>query len=264
MMASVSYLYGVPNGVHQEWYPDGKKKQECLNLNGKPIGVWIEWYARGNKRMQYDFDKKIFKEWYENESLSKEFNYQERRAHYYSRKGKKETEIIFNNDSSCSRFITSNLSNGRFEGKEIGDGVRRDYFDNGRIARQSFFKNEKRDSTVEEWYYDGVKKLEGMYINGSTNGKFTEWYENGNIKRILFYKNGIPDGSANKWFKNGKEESEEFFVNGLQHGPACYWFENGSYKYVVRYENSRRMEWESWFPNGNKQEEMLYVMPIAW
>jgi antitoxin component YwqK of YwqJK toxin-antitoxin module len=62
----------IRNGLHTEYYENGKKKVETNYKDGKEDGLWTEWYENGQKRFEGTYkDGKMIsqKEWNEDGSV---------------------------------------------------------------------------------------------------------------------------------------------------------------------------------------------------
>lgn len=62
------------------------------------------------------------------------------------------------------------------------DGSAIYYYENGQIASEGFFKNNKRHGIYTEYYIDGTIKETGKYTNGKTRGNFYYYYSNGTLE----------------------------------------------------------------------------------
>ena len=45
----------IKNGVHTQWYKNGKKKFEGTFKNGKPVGLVTNWFDNGQKKEEMNF-----------------------------------------------------------------------------------------------------------------------------------------------------------------------------------------------------------------
>ena len=60
--------------------------------------------------------------------------------------------------------------------------------------------------------------MEGNFIDGKEDGKWTRWYENGQIESEGNYKDGKKDGKWTWWHENGQKWSETNYKDGKQEG----------------------------------------------
>lgn len=140
------------------------------------------------------------------------------------------------------------------------------YYENGKIERETFYKDGLIDSLIISWYKSGAimgkvhlknnlphGETVSYYENGNiqskmyfTNGVqsnvFNEWYENGNKKTEIHYSNGMPDGITYQWYENGKIESDATFIKGIPNGPLNEYDKLGNLKKTTIFKNSQIVE----------------------
>lgn len=80
-------------------------------------------------------------------------------------------------------IYTNAPENGRFT----------EFFENGDLAEEGYFKNGKFHGTWTFWFPNGKKCWEGFYHKDTQVGKWTEWDEKGEIVIIIYYKDGEID-----------------------------------------------------------------------
>tara|TARA_B100000676_G_scaffold189672_1_gene186499 strand:- start:692 stop:982 length:291 start_codon:yes stop_codon:yes gene_type:complete len=68
--------------------------------------------------------------------------------------------------------------------------VKKKYYDNRNLKRETHFKNRKRDGPEIRWYPSGIKFIETHYKDGKKEGLWTYWYADGTKEREESYKNG--------------------------------------------------------------------------
>jgi len=91
-----------------------------------------------------------------------------------------------------------------------------------------------------KWYYgNGQLEVEGNFVDGSQDGKWTYYFPNGQISRINEYELGDPVGSRVIYHLNG-EISETFaFLEGEFHGPNVEYNDRGIRTDSVSYVNGK-------------------------
>ena len=57
--------------------------------------------------------------------------------------------------------------------------VYKEYWDNGKLKKETHFKNGKEEGIVSVWYKNGKIQTKGHYKNGKLNGLLYTWYKNG-------------------------------------------------------------------------------------
>ncbi len=82
------------------------------------------------------------------------------------------------------------------ETEQIGDTLYyfvKDYYKNGMILKTGYYRSESDivlgyvNNTAVNYYPNGRKKAEGLYVNNRKNGLWTYWKPNGEIKRKIFF-----------------------------------------------------------------------------
>ncbi|MFZ1518868.1 MAG: toxin-antitoxin system YwqK family antitoxin [Ignavibacteriaceae bacterium] len=89
------------------------------------------------------------------------------------------------------------------------------YDENGLKINEYYYRNEKLDGTIKEWYSDGQKKGQWSYVQGKKNGKQFMWYENGHKMYEGNFINGVLDGEQKAWLENGDVKNYAKFNNGV-------------------------------------------------
>jgi antitoxin component YwqK of YwqJK toxin-antitoxin module len=111
-----------------------------------------------------------------------------------------------------------------------------------------------------QFYKNGNREYEGIFVNGESHGFGTGWLPNGHKALVgkweqnnfssgeIFYDNGrvASSGKYSKeggWFEgtkfdeNGSKKSEGFYKNHEMNGPGKLYYENGNIKYEGSFEN---------------------------
>ncbi|MDP6613558.1 MAG: hypothetical protein QF835_00880, partial [Candidatus Marinimicrobia bacterium] len=87
-----------------------------------------------------------------------------------------------------------------------------------------------------EWYENGQKSSEGIYMDEERYGLWTWWYSNGDKSTEVTYGEGPIDEFTFKYFysKNGQKLNGYTFKNGELISEK-YYNEDGSVKEVIEY-----------------------------
>jgi len=101
------------------------------------------------------------------------------------------------------------------------------YWDNGNISDQGAYKDGKLDGPIKVYYYTGELQIEGVLKDRQKVGIVRGYYKNGQLKSEGTYRNDERNGPLKSYFKNGKLRSDELFKNDVQVGPFQYYHENG-------------------------------------
>ena len=171
------------------------------------------------------------------------------------------------------------------DGKNYGQ--RFHFFDSGRKALETGYKDGERHGKHVEWDPSGGGKkwLEGAYLNGEKHGVFRRWsggvqlfekqYEYGKLHGISTeffpsengagkmseeeYKNGKLHGRVVRWHSNGQNKVKEQYEDGKRQGSFSSWHENGQKSVQAEYRNDElNGPYTSWYANGQKQVLALF------
>ena len=86
---------------------------------------------------------------------------------------------------------------------DIIDGIKKTYYDNGKI------------------------ETERTYVDGLEHGPAKGWFENGELQFEASKKDGLPHGLVRNYYVNGKLSLEAEYNMGIEHGIYKEWYENG-------------------------------------
>ncbi len=296
------------NGVKSKkrhWYGDGG----LLNAIGEfdeakqiRTGDWVIYndYGYVDSEGKYAKDGKktgIWKAYYDNGMMSSEVNYLNdeldgKYSLYYSNGSIKETGVYKKGkiDGEVKSFNAASApSSSTMYKNGVAEGDYLDYDNFGNLVGKFSSKADKPTGKFFTYFEDGVKKLEGAYVNGEIDGKMTEYYHNGNVESEGVFANGkktkewkyyfadkkikevgsfLEDNRTGTWkdyHDNGKLFSESVFKDGLLEGKATYYSEEGKLFSEVEYKAGDIMKYRFLDKNGkelakgeNKGGKMVY------
>ena len=114
------------------------------------------------------------------------------------------------------------------------------------------------------WYSNGVKALEGCYLEGQKIGLGAEWRKNGTKHYQCHYYVGPEDYEQElktglyQNFEMMKLKCMKHFMNGIRTGLWIYWWENGNKKCQGHYEQEHSNMDIKWYESGIKWNEEHY------
>ncbi len=158
-------------------------KTESVFIKGQ-LAQSQEYYLTGNIKEEVIFEAgKIFilKEFHKDGQLKNLFNVKEKTFIEYNKDGtiKEEGEI----DNTTLGFLAlaglTNLSS--LTSLAIipeGNGIIKEYYNNGKIKEEVSYKDGKLNGIFKEYYENGSLKSEGRFKNGFLDGKVKEYYAN--------------------------------------------------------------------------------------
>ncbi len=163
----------------------------------------------------------------------------------------------------------------------------RDWFENGQIKRESFWKNGVEHGVSSVWDENGQKRLEQTIKDGKLDGLRTEWYENGQLEHesnwesgneiegTYYHENGQKDFSYIEGTDGRNRQSSEYDESG-QIKSVVETLDDGIFLTTTYYENGQpklesNTKWNvkkekeekdglttSWHENGQKASERWY------
>lgn len=147
-------------------------------------------------------------------------------------------------------------------------------YDNGQVKIRGFFQNNgRREGKREEWYINGQIRLEEFYRNGKLDGERKAWHENGQLNIHEFYKKDSRDGPRKIWHDNGQLFMSEFWKNGYISGERREYYANGALAEREFWRNGVQGRDKIWcrdgslysclvFKDGKAEIKYQYLQPI--
>ncbi len=206
------------------------------------------------------------------------------------------TGNVHKNDQNGDPLVTGVYKTGRKHGdwtissSDNSGVITEETFDLGRLIRRaSYIFDSSGQPTLNgefnEWYLNGNKQQETIFLLGDKHGKEKLYYESGGIKsqgeyrgneKHGYWTNYLEDGTkdnsgpfqhnerSGKWvwfYPNGKVQGEYMYANGKANGLSKAWSETGQLlfesEWVNGHEHGKYMQWHS---SGSKHVvgEMSY------
>lgn len=143
-----------------------------------------------------------------------------------------------------------------FSGSAFGQEleVTREYWDNGKLKKETHWKSGKKNGLETMWYESGRKREESSFKNGEKDGVSSFWDEEGRKKWEGHFASGNLDGPVTRWNENGLKYEVRHFKAGNEAGNTR-WYENGN----KESEDDGRHHSTMWFENGEKFEERYLI-----
>jgi antitoxin component YwqK of YwqJK toxin-antitoxin module len=151
-------------------------------------------------------------------------------------------EIINVNDPRIStKFITNEY--GEFQTKyEVGKTVTPHMYDKSvnvvcsggihyfkTLSAAYYYREAPTNYTGKwkKWHENGIKEINGEYVDGKRSGNWIEWFDNNQHESIGNYANGKQSSHWIKWFDNGNKRLEGDFEEGKRVGHWTEWYDSG-------------------------------------
>ena len=125
------------------------------------------------------------------------------------------------------------------EADKISGCVEKKYDLNGKLWRETPYKNGKVDGITKEYYENGNLATETPYKNGKIEGIEKWYYENGNLNIEIPFKNDKREGMVKWYYESGNLESEIPHKNDEAHGNLKYYTEDGKLLALLKAENGK-------------------------
>jgi uncharacterized protein len=235
-----SYVYGVKEGLHKEWFENGSKMSEINYSNGKWNGSYSEWYPNDIKKFEgtylSGYKDGVFIDYYENGNQKSKINYTRDQL-------SGENQSFYSNGSlQISAMYDNGLKHGRYS----------EWHESGKLKKEIFYiKDQVSDGIIIEFdelgqklheleckrgviyseysfkdgrqivYYDystGFKKSEGILLKGIKEGYWTEWHSNGQKSFEGNYNNGLRAGKVVVFSTEGTVIWDGDYKEGKKHG----------------------------------------------
>lgn len=102
--------------------------------------------------------------------------------------------------------------NGQIRRRE-SEGVCRRWYKNGKLRKESNYKDGKLEGVHRRWYKNGKLKEESNYRN-DTLEESKWWYNSGRPWIKIAFQNGKYEGEYKIWNSDGQIRSSAFYRNG--------------------------------------------------
>lgn len=156
-----AYSMDRPEGPYFIWFPDGQQFIECYYKKGVKDSVWRSWHPGGELKISQFYKRGVLDGDYEenlDDGRPKETRiYQAGRLvtatkyEYYANKKLK----------SESRYFYEPIS-----GREMNDGISKDYYEDGKLHQVRSYTKGKLDGTWEGYHSNGKLKYKATYKLG--------------------------------------------------------------------------------------------------
>lgn len=112
-------------------------------------------------------------------------------------------------------------------------------YPDGKVELEQYFVFANNDSVLVKeigFYPDGQKRIEGEYLEGKRNGKWTYWYDNGKKWSEAGYKTDLREGKSTVWHESGLKYYEGSYKDGERIGRWRFWDEQGKLLKEINYD----------------------------
>jgi len=270
---------GLRQGLHKEFWPNGKTKSEGRYLNDKKHGYFKEYNEVGNLMNATKWDNGVLVEnppelakietvttYYPNGRVKEVGNYKdgypEGVFRQYSEEGKITGSEVYKDGVLIGKGI--------FDEKGREQGHWKEYHDTGELKAEGDYLNGVKVGEWKFFYPDGKTDQQGTYDQrGRAIGTWKWFYENGQLLREEKYTDGLRNGSLIEYDDAGNIITQGEYVDGQKEG---FWYfqisdyrEEGNYVAGERdglwkhtYTTTGKPRFEGSFINGQPDGDHIY------
>ena len=109
----------------------------------------------------------------------------------------------------------------------------------------------KIEEDYVEFYDNGIKKIEGVKLNGERHGVWNFYYKSGIKWSEGRYKEGKRDGYSIVYYENGKKKVQGDYKDHKRAGVWKIWNEDGTFKDQIDFDK----------PLTRKDSILIYTLP---
>lgn len=110
------------------------------------------------------------------------------------------------------------------------------YYGTGEVSRRFTEINGKKEGKMLDYYPDGRLKGERFFKNDQQVGRTVLYYPGGKIKETQHYANGLKQGGDTVWYENGQAQFALSYHEGKKHGYLRKWTPEGVLAFEAKYQ----------------------------
>lgn len=115
-------------------------------------------------------------------------------------------------------------------------------FENGSISRRVQIVSGEKQGLMTDYYPDGKVLAERWFKNDKQDGRTVIYHPSGRIKEVQYYQQGEQYSGDTIWYESGQPQFTAFFQNGVKNGYLRKWAETGEVIFEARYSNDTVVE----------------------
>jgi len=264
----IPYEDNVVNGVAKEFYANGIEKMNIPFEKGNRIGEEISYYKSGKISKKYIYVEGELNgphtEFYNDGSIYITGDFKDG-----YRSGEWKAYYNTGELSTITNYSEGTLSGIYEEYNRNGKKTMQYIYDEGDIVEYKFFNkdgNILKSSEIEK----GIISLEGFYFNGNKmlNGDYVKGYRNGNwefynIYGCLLSREEYENKeiiSSKDFYVNSSLKNNTTYKNGLRSGYFKTLFIDGTVANEGYYEHDMAEGvWNFYYPDGKLSDKMFYI-----
>lgn len=199
----ITFKDNLPDGLMEEYYPNGQIKKLVNFSKGKLNGEFFEFSETGEL---------LFSGLYVDDLKEGDWN-------SYYRDGSKKSEDFYSKNllqgSSKKYFPDGNLAEViSFESGKL-QGTYQAFFPNGNLQKSVEFTNDQENGAYERFYEDGQPEILGSFAKGELNGSWENFDNLGSLISKGEYEAGVRVGT---WKEQAREVQGFYRVGAYKDG----------------------------------------------
>jgi hypothetical protein len=115
-------------------------------------------------------------------------------------------------------------------------------FGSGKISRRYFEVNGMKEGKMTDYYPEGQLKAEKFFKDNKQEGRTLIYYPSGKTKEVQYYEKGLKQGGDTVWYEDGKVEFTVQFNQDKKDGYLRKWLPDGKLTYEAKFENEVLVE----------------------
>ena len=237
---------GKLNGPDTEYFENENVSSVGNFKNGIQTGPWKWYHENGKIQNEGELDENgnfvgVYKKYYNTGMLEEEFIYSEGKLNGKATKWDRNSNLLASYTYLDDELVE--YTNFNIQGEILSTGKLKD----GVLEFESFFP-------------EGMKEVEGKYINKKKEGIWKKYYRNGNIDEEETYKEGKLDGTTKSYYKNGSLFAEYSYTNDVWDGFYKSYKKNGNTSLMGWYQMGQRQgDWYTYSPDGTIASHGYYL-----
>lgn len=108
-------------------------------------------------------------------------------------------------------------------------------FETGVVSRRVNMVDGKRDGKMTDYYPDGKLMAERWFKMGKQDGKTTVFYPGGSVKEVQYYQDGLQTGGDTIWYEDGRIQFAVSFKESKKNGYLRKWGTQGELVFEAKY-----------------------------
>jgi len=137
------------------------------------------------------------------------------------------------------------------DGHVVRQGVNREYYRDGSLRFEHFFRQDEPTGVWKDWYEGGVLRSEIDFGDGLTLAPMRFWYPDGDLEAEGFGLDGVKEGEWVFYYPGGAISHQGAFVGAKRVGTWSFFDRQGQLREQGEYVNGlREGAWRFWDADG--------------